>query len=59
MTADANIDKAVSIHLLGLVDVLEIDDDWARYQIAQALEIESSELLSFSRNHQSIGSFSA
>jgi len=49
----------VPTHLLGPIDVPEIDNDRTRHQITQALEIETTKLLPFGYDNERIGGFRA
>ena len=46
------------MHILGAVDVAEIDDHRAGHEVMQALKIERTELLPFGGDDECIGGFS-
>src|SRR5205085_4280220 len=57
--AHARIDEAETLHLLGPIDVPEIDDHRPRHRTLKGVEIKRSELLPFGHDDQCIGAFRA
>src|SRR5215470_14234920 len=58
-TPDAGIEKAVLVHVLGAIDVAQVDHHWTRHQLLEAVEVERAELLPFGDDHQRIGALGA
>ena len=56
---DAVVVEAPARHVVGLIDVAQVDQDRPRHHGLQAVEIERAELLPLGDDHQRVGAFRA